>query len=132
MNETERMCIDRILPTEVQEGPDVLRADTRRAVAEANKMWPNGTVLKIGFLNGSSAQHARVERWARQWTDHANLEFEFNAAQDGDIRIEFANDNRSWSWVGIEACLIAPNEATMHFGWELEEGTVLHEFGHAL
>lgn len=133
MSVSERVCVDRILESDlITRESEILYSDTTRAVAEASKMWPNGSILRIKFLGGTSPQRTKVKQWATQWTEYANVTFEFVQSADADIRIAFVPRIGSWSYVGIDANGIPLDEPTMNFGWELDEGTVLHEFGHAL
>ena len=57
------------------------------------------------------------------------------------IRITFAADKGSWSYVGQESLSRPAGSATMNLGWiddksvalsNADKGTILHEFGHAL
>ncbi len=107
---------------------------------EAGKMWADGRLLKICFLDGSKIQKSRVIEHASQWLKYANIKFDFAAAKaKSDIRISFVADTGSWSYVGTDSLGIPKNEPTMNFGW-LKDDTdakeynrvVVHEFGHAL
>jgi len=101
--------------------------------------WPVGQRLKVAFLDGDPRVQARVEQFARQWSQHANLTFDFGAHDDADIRISFREKGSSWSYIGLYAHTIPAGDPTMNFGW-LEPSTddteysrvVLHEFGHAI
>lgn len=103
--------------------------------------WPPGATIKISFLDGDPALHARVEAVAQQWIQpgRANLFFDFRTdTKKTPIRISFTRDG-SWSVLGTTARRIPEGEPTMNFGWlkptssdaEVER-VVLHEFGHAL
>lgn len=94
------------------------------------KAWPNGTTLNIRFIGGSAQNRSLVQAAAEEWTKHANLEFKFNESPVAEIRIAFEDDG-AWSYVGLDNLEIPQHAATMNFGW-LDEGTVLHEFGHAI
>lgn len=110
-----------------------------RAVGEHGKYWKTGSTIVIGFNGGSPYVRERVRHYANQWTDYANLRFQF---QDGwhntDIRISFQRGG-SWSMVGTDAHYTSSSKATMNFGWLTDHSSeeeirrvVLHEFGHAL
>jgi hypothetical protein len=99
------------------------------AVLKAKK-WPNGSTLRVRFLGGSSGQHNTVKQFASQWGKHANLKFEFDNPPDAHIRIAFEDDG-AWSYIGTDCADIPLNQPTMNFGW-LDEGVILHEFGHAI
>ena len=111
----------------------------KELASEWNKRWTQKTQLRIRFLDGDPDVHKEVERQARTWEAHINLELVFGNTPDADIRISFEQEGY-WSYVGIDARLVSDPEATMNFGgWstirsvdarELRR-TVLHEFGHA-
>ena len=128
-----KVCFDRVLPRNLRRpqslGGGALGGRTRAAV-EIGKLWPNGSTLRVRFLGGTSNQHATVRKYATQWAQHANLQLAFGDYPDAEIRIAFQDDG-AWSYIGKD-CLDVPRDAaTMNFGW-LDEGVVLHEFGHAL
>jgi Matrixin len=84
---------------------------------------------------------AKVEQYARQWEQYANINFQFVDGKNAVIRISFEQDG-SWSALGTDALVeeyFPKNEPTMNYGWltpNSEEddysSVVLHEFGHAL
>jgi hypothetical protein len=143
-----RFCIDQIVPEEyhqiaaqhaIAENP--ANANPFEAAAETAKLWRPGRVLRVRFLNGDPLVQQRVIQYARQWSDYANISFDFGEHPDAEIRISF-NPGGSWSAVGTDALiteLFPPEQATMNFGWlqadssdEVYSAVVLHEFGHAL
>lgn len=122
-----------------------LPSGVQRAVAlggpsyGTSNFWPNGSTLRIRFLGGSDYVRQQVARYAREWTQHANLNFQFVDSGPSDIRISFVRNGSSWSMLGRQARSAGANQATMNFGWftdntpdEEFRRTVLHEFGHAL
>ncbi len=135
-NYIRKMCYDRILPRDLRarRKPQFVVLDGPhgkvRALMPIGKAWPNGTTLNIRFLGGSADQRKFVEEKSIEWTKLANLEFKFNNSPTAEIRIAFEDDG-AWSYLGVDNLEIPMQAATMNFGW-LEEGTVLHEFGHAL
>ncbi len=134
MAKTDKVCFDRVLPSEVN-SPKVgrllsLDVGKTRAAFQIAKLWTNGSTLRIGFIGGSADQHTLVKKYAVQWTQHANLKFEFVDASSAQIRIAF-NDDGAWSYIGTDALGIPVDQPTMNFGW-LDEGVILHEFGHML
>lgn len=133
MARTDKVCFDRILPSELNRPLSdkliELSVGRARAVFFASKLWPNGSILDIGFLGGTSDQHDMVRSIAPQWTNYANLTFNFVNTANAQIRISFEDDG-AWSFVGTDALGIA-NQATMNFGW-LDESVILHEFGHMI
>ncbi|MEF2096414.1 M12 family metallopeptidase [Bacillus sp. CFBP9009] len=101
--------------------------------------WENGRTIKVRFLNGEKAVQEKVEKYAHEWENYANIKFEFGNFNPAEIRISF-NKGYSTSHIG-NGCLTVKdqNEPTMNFA--LLDATssdrdfsyfVLHEFGHAL
>lgn len=134
MAQTEKVCFDRVLPQDLYRPHPgrmmSLSVGPTRAAFEIAKLWPNGTELSIRFLGGTPGQRDVVKQFAPQWCSHANLKFLFDDSPTAKIRIAFADDG-SWSYIGKDALGIASNQPTMNFGW-LDEGVVLHEFGHMI
>ena len=121
----QTMDFDMILPEDML-GPGWGRA----GLIEWRKMWPNGSTLKVRFMDGTSQQKNTVEQFANEWTEHANLSFEFGDARDADIRVSFAGRG-NWSWVGTDARRRPVQEATLNLS-QVIPGTIRHEFGHAI
>lgn len=101
--------------------------------------WTNGSTIRIKLMGGSDYVRNKVKQYAREWTRHANLNFQFVNYGQADIRVSFVQNGSSWSVIGRQALQVSQNEATMNFGWlndrtpEYEfRRTILHEFGHAL
>ncbi len=134
MAQTDKVCFDRILPSNLYLPPVgrmlMLSNGPARAAFEISKLWTTGRTLRIRFLNGTAQQKQIVKQFAPQWTQHANLTFAFDDAPTAEIRIAF-NDDGAWSYIGTDALGIAANQPTMNFGWQ-DEGVVLHEFGHMI
>jgi hypothetical protein len=129
-----KVCIDRVLPQNLFRPQFVrsVRGSPTRAIIVARSMWPNGSTLRVRFIDGTSAQRAKAREQALWWTEHANLTFDFNDALDAEIRVSFNFDpGRAWSWVGTESQSRPLSEPTMNLGF-LDGGTAGHEFGHAL
>ena len=154
-----RMCVDRYPSTgnfpprdnsQVQPPPRI-NADgtvpsvgvTRQPLAgETMKMWNPGQVIGVYLStnNGSELIRQKVMTYAKKWETIANIKFNFtNNVNDAQIKVEFSDDNRSWSWIGRDVLFNPLGFYTMHFGWfdsntkESEfKRTILHEFGHAL
>ncbi len=137
MSTLKGICIERILPNELRR-PEPTRMIARaggrpvRAVApDIRKLWPNGSTLRVKFLEGSQAKRAKALEDARQWSDHANLVFVASDDADCEIRVTFDPDLGAWSYIGTDALSIARNEPTMNLGFD-DGGTYGHEFGHAI
>lgn len=154
-----KVCVDRILPTDqsiraaeraIVENPanipvvrfrpglGVVPVRPRELAALTGKKWQNGRTLRVRFLDGVSSVKAKVEQYAQQWSQHANIAVVFGSDPDAEIRISFQHEG-SWSYLGTDALLIPRNSATMNFGWLTQTTSddeysrvVIHEFGHAL
>lgn len=121
--------------------PDLInpRATSREELALAKfKMWEVGQELRIRFLDGTPNLHQRVIRYATQWLNYANLEFNFGNHVEAEIRITFQGSGYR-SLVGTDALLRSAPWSTMTLGGldeeteqEIVRRVVLHEFGHAI
>jgi hypothetical protein len=144
MPEQLRVCVDAISPARLRQ---IGRLETQlrslaargelteagaRAMAPIRTVWPNGSTLRVRFTGGTAAEHTKVAQVAKQWMNHANLRIEFGSSPQAEIRVGFVQDGRSWSYVGTDNLNIPANSQTMNFGWPLDDGTILHEFGHAI
>ncbi len=114
-------------------------ADFRQAgVILTGKKWRNGRTLRVRFLSGSPEVINRIKPYFLQWSEYANIKFEFVDTDPAEIRVAVTNSGRSWSYLGTDA-LARETGPTMEFGW-LDSGdpeteysrVVLHEVGHAL
>ncbi len=113
-----------------------------RAVAfkpEIGKYWPNGRVLRVGFIGGNEALRGRVQKYAQEWSNVANIRFLFVEKGETDLRVGFTPGLGTWSLIGTDAGQMPQHKPTINFGWfnkrmaESEyRATILHEFGHAL
>ncbi len=109
-----------------------------RAFGDQRVFW-NRSTLRVRFLGGSSYVQSKVKQYAHEWSQHANIRFQFVDSEPSDIRISFEGNSGSWSYVGRNNQYISATRATMNFGWfnnrtrdsEFRR-TTLHEFGHAL
>lgn len=134
MTDIKKTCFDRILTSELSR-PLVdrfveLSSGTARAVFLVSKLWKNGTTIEISFLGGTTQQKDLVKKVAVEWTQYANLNFNFTNNPKATIRIAFANDG-AWSYIGTDALGIPSPQPTMNFGW-LDQAVILHEFGHMI
>lgn len=110
-------------------------------VAAKKKLWKPGTELKVRFLEGTPALHARVLQTAAAWlVDGVRLKLSpAQAGEPAQIRIAFNANGGSWSYIGTDGLGIHPSQPTMNLGWATLESAehdfcsvVIHEFGHAL
>jgi hypothetical protein len=137
MNDTLKICFDRILPQDLNR-PIRTRtiasgdgAQLESVFPDIRKLWINGSTLRVRFLEGSPQQQATAREQAGWWTQHANLTFDFNNALDAEIRIAFDSGDGAWSYIGTDARSIPQDQPTMNLGF-LDGGTAAHEFGHAI
>jgi len=137
-----------------------LTAANAAYVVDTHRWKPGGTV-NVAFLGGNVSLHKAIERVANEWTQYANIRFDFgydptkNAYRQwsrGDktyaarIRISFDQPGH-YSAVGTESVnpdpkLFPPNRESMNFSaFDVQypnampdawEAIVRHEFGHAL
>jgi hypothetical protein len=125
-------CTDRVLPgDQMRFQSTVRRGGGTRAIMPIGKRWMNGSTLRVRFLGGTPLQQATAKEQALWWTVFANLQFDFNNAQDAEIRIAFDPNDGAWSYIGTDNRGIALNHPTMNLGF-LDGGTAAHEFGHAI
>ncbi len=117
------------------------RAKGFSMAADTNWLWPNGSTITVGFLDGDPAVQRKVAAYASQWTEYANLKFSFvynsAAARNADIRVTFANKDGYHSALGRQSLggKPGPSLALQNAGG-IPEGELkrhsLHEFGHAI
>ena len=110
-------------------------------VAQRSKLWEAGTVLRVRFLDGEPALHARALKAARAWLVEG-VKLDIVAAKPGErahVRVGFDENGGSWSAVGKDSLAYHPSQPTMNLGWARLDtsekdfsSVVIHEFGHAL
>jgi hypothetical protein len=135
--EAPKVCFDRAAVIG-PEGPVNLGRSRQSAnrglpavVNDARTKWPNGATIRVRFLDGNADQRTYISRVASQWTLHANLTFTFCDDEDAEIQVSLDPAGGAWSRVGNLAEEADPGEPTLNLGW-LDDGVVLHEFGHAI
>jgi hypothetical protein len=142
---TLRTCVDRVIPSQFAKEARAAREAERFSAEELamprSNLWKNGRVLRVRFLDGDPAVHAKVAAVAKEWMKYSNVAFEFGNDPDAEIRISFLQEGY-WSALGTDALVTSyfpKNEPTMNFGGftadtpdEEYQRVVLHEFGHAL
>lgn len=103
----------------------------------ANKLWLNGSVIRVKFIGGSALVRQRVRQYAESWETHANIDFSFVPDNEpADIKVAFNAGGGSWSYMGTGS---RNQNVSMNFGWFNDQSpesdfrrTITHEFGHAL
>jgi len=132
MAERPKVCIDRVLPTELMRPQRTMRTKSgERAISPIGKTWMNGSTLRVRFMGGTANEQATVREQSGWWAQVANLKFDFNNAANAEIRIAFDSNDGAWSYVGTDCRSIPVNQPTMNLGF-LDGGTTAHEFGHAI
>lgn len=133
MAKVPKICFDRLLPQDLREQmPTQSMPNGRtRAISPKGKQWVNGSTIRIRFVDGSESQRDMVRQFAPQWTDHANLTFEFSEDPRAEIRVTFDSTDGAWSYVGLDNLNIPLSAATLNLGWQ-DQGVILHEFGHMI
>lgn len=124
----DRICYDRILPQDLHRLATAPTGAQRLAIW-ASKRWPNGAKLRVRFIGGNSAQTALVRMKAAEWSQYANITFEYVPLGESDIRISFNERDGAWSYIGTDCKYIPQDQPTMNLGWQ-GGGVELHEFGH--
>lgn len=119
--------------------PNPKASQAYKAAILKNSRWQTGDIISIRFLGGDPALQDRVRKVALEWTNVANLTFDFVDNAPSDIRIAFVQGNGSWSYIGTVCRNIAEPQPTMNYGWLTPDSddaevrrVVLHEFGHAI
>ncbi len=135
--------------------PDSSAIDIERYVpgqkaAMAEVRWPNGSTVKVGFLNRTDEYgellRKKVCEIAPTWSRYANITFAFVEGATRDITINFSGDAAPLgtysSQLGVESALYSGRgEASMHLVFadnnpnnndDEFHRVILHEFGHAL
>lgn len=147
-------CVDRVIPLALERearaialaenpanAPNQAASTAERLALVKAKMWKPGRTLRCRFLDGDGVVQQKVRQYAAQWTEHANIRFDFGDDPRAEIRIAFSPGS-AWSACGTD-CLVdryyPAHQPTMNLGPlgehtadGLFSRTVLHEFGHAL
>ena len=110
---------------------EVQHAMPDQAVGAKTKYWPNGSTLRVQFLSQNIARIALFKQAALDWSAVANLFFTYPAVGPYDIRVAFADNNGSWSYVATDAKMVAQGQPTMNCGWTSYD-MFAHEIGHAV
>lgn len=130
-----KMCFDRILPLDLikPRRDELIKLPNGRvrAITPLRKQWVNGSTIRIRFMSGTAAQQKLVRDFAPEWTNYANLKFEFTDDPRAEIRVAFDENDGAWSYIGTDNSGIPLNAPTLNLGWQ-DQGVILHEFGHMI
>lgn len=142
-----KICLDKDLTLEQQQSASQIGVglglveDPGENEMAATRLWRNGSILTVRFLGGEKTVQERVEKYAHQWEEFANVGFKFVDEGPAVIRVAFIPNVGSWSYLGAGNLLhwFRQERPTMNYGWltpntgeEEYSRVVLHEFGHAL
>jgi len=114
---------------------------TQGLTGETFKMWSPGDVITVGFATSETSSFIinKVIEIAKEWEAIANIKFKIVNVNQAKVKVGFAKDGTSWSWIGREVLTNPFNVKTVNFGWfdsntsETEfRRVILHEFGHVL
>lgn len=113
-----------------------------KGTAQRDNLWYVGTTIKVKILNDPYSMSEKVQQWAKEWEQYANITFQFVEEGDAHVRVGFDwNENRwiTWSYIGTDCKMNTDqNDATMSFAFwdyatqEEMRGDVLRAFGQAL
>ena len=138
LNEETEKTSRAILYRKLREG-QLTESQVLREFAMLNSKKWDRREINVKFLDGDTYWRSIVKRVSKQWEQYANIEFHYVFDfEDADIRVSFRQPG-SWSYLGTDALGIDKKEPSINFGWfsfgipaDNIEGTILHEFGHAL
>lgn len=114
-------------------------------IASTQKVWRVNQTLVVSFLDGDARIKSEVERFSKEWTQYANINFVFYPSLKDvprktkvDILISF-NKSGNNSYVGTDSLSFSRSDSASMSLSELSKdhinmrkSTILHEFGHAL
>lgn len=147
------VCIDAYLPLEQQAAAKkiALKVNPANALAVTEsglvdnkgrlalltgKRWQVGSTIKIHFLDGEKTVQDKVKKYAKVWTEHANIHFDFVNDLSAEVRISFRGLGH-WSYLGTDALQFSEGKTmNLQLNADSEEKeyqrVVPHEFGHML
>lgn len=112
-------------------------SEARALQPDANAaLWPAGSTLRVGFLDGGAAQKSLFQDALGEWLRFANLKVRYVPAGEADIRVQFGrHPGLNYSYVGRNALQVRDGP-TIVLGRPVDSpgarGQYLHEIGHAL
>ena len=110
-------------------------------VADTTKLWENGKILNVVFLDGSQEMQESVAKYAKEWSLYANIDFKFYTKDNfpkslkPDIRVTFkakgnnssvGTDSKRDFWAHSMSLSALSNENFINRYY------IIHEFGHAI
>lgn len=129
---------------ESQNSSDEARLKKGSLIARTGKTWPNKSIIIVTFNDGTPEIKAEVERFSKEWTKFANVNFVFYSTpkqlpknKAADIIITF-NTKVNTSAIGTDSKIASVTESSMNLSIlsnkfiHQRRGLILHEFGHAL
>ena len=132
MPEKPRVCIDRVLPADMNRWmPTQEHRGATRAVIVFRKLWMNGqhAARALPRRHGGAARQGQgtgaVVDAARE------PQFDFNNAPRRRDPRHLRRSDGAWSYVGTDDRGIPLDQPTMNLGF-MDGGTAGHEFGHAI
>ena len=112
-----------------------------RAWGRPTNFWPQRSVLRVRFLNGSKKQQAEARLRFEAVDALVNLSFQFVTSGTSEIRVAFDMNKGHWSYLGKGCLQISQSQPTMNlalgagaFGDFKEEWNrvAIHETLHAI
>ncbi len=109
-----------------------------RGAGTKTLFWNPGQTLRVRFLGGTTFQKDKVKQYVVQWSNTANIKFQFISSGTSEIRVSFTSGSGNWSQIGKNSINVPQNQATMNLDFNSSTSevsirrVVLHEFGHSL
>src|SRR5262249_12112254 len=114
MSDIIKVCLDKAAPPEladlakqlaVAENPANApqRATPFEMAVDWRYLWRPGSTLSVRFLGGDPEVCEKVEHYAHQWEQFANIQFKFVQSGRAHIRIAFLHGAGSSSYLGTMA-----------------------------
>lgn len=92
-----------------------------RAWGRPANFWPQRSVLRVKFMNGTSKQQAEARKRFEAVDALVNLTFKFVMSGESEIRVAFDKGKGHWSYLGKGCLQIPQSKPTMNL--DLRAGT---------